>query len=86
MIRPMPTASAMADPDMPEKISDVLDQGAHVIIIEGLGANFCAGADISEFSTVRRNEETARTYETANADAFSAIAWLVAAVPPPEAL
>ena len=58
---------------LPGKIDGLLEKDARVIVVEGLGANFCAGADISEFSIVRRNEDTARYYEAANAEAFSAI-------------
>ena len=34
---------------------------------------FCAGADIGEFDAVRRDAETARTYEALNAAAFAAV-------------
>ncbi|MBO6725285.1 MAG: enoyl-CoA hydratase/isomerase family protein [Rhizobiaceae bacterium] len=53
--------TAIADPDV------------RVILISGAGDHFCAGADIGEFDTVRRNAETARAYEKANSDAFAAI-------------
>jgi enoyl-CoA hydratase/carnithine racemase len=43
------------------------------IVISGSGADFSAGADISEFDTVRRDAETARAYEAANSAAFAAI-------------
>jgi len=36
-----------------------------VIILTGAGGNFCAGADISEFSTVRADAESGRRYEAA---------------------
>jgi len=50
------------------------DCGARVILLCGGGAgDFCAGADISEFSTVRSDRETARTYEDSNSRAFAAI-------------
>ncbi|HEY5816803.1 MAG TPA: enoyl-CoA hydratase-related protein [Mesorhizobium sp.] len=44
-----------------------------VIILTGRGDNFSAGADISEFDEVRRDEETARIYEAANSAAFAAV-------------
>ena len=50
-----------------------------VIVLAGQGADFCAGADISEFDTVRRDAATARIYEGANSAAFAAIR--TAAVP-----
>jgi enoyl-CoA hydratase/carnithine racemase len=43
------------------------------IILAGAGSDFCAGADISEFDTVRRDAATARVYEAANSAAFAAI-------------
>jgi enoyl-CoA hydratase/carnithine racemase len=36
-----------------------------VIILTGAGDNFCAGADISEFSKVRRDVESGQIYEAA---------------------
>lgn len=45
---------------------------AHVLVIAGKGSDFCVGADISEFDDLRRNAETARNYESANSQAFSA--------------
>jgi len=44
-----------------------------VIVLIGRGDDFSAGADISEFDTVRRDEATARVYEAANSAAFSAV-------------
>ncbi|MGE0279647.1 MAG: enoyl-CoA hydratase-related protein [Rhizobiaceae bacterium] len=44
-----------------------------VIVLSGRGDDFSAGADISEFDTVRRDEATARVYEAANSAAFAAI-------------
>ncbi|WP_367714625.1 enoyl-CoA hydratase-related protein [Nitratireductor sp. GISD-1A_MAKvit] len=49
------------------------NKSVRVIILRGDGDNFCAGADISEFDTVRGNAETARAYENLNARAFAAI-------------
>jgi enoyl-CoA hydratase/carnithine racemase len=36
-----------------------------VVILTGAGGNFCAGADISEFETIRADAEAARAYEQA---------------------
>lgn len=44
-----------------------------VIVLSGAGSDFCAGADISEFDTVRKDAATARVYEGANSAAFAAI-------------
>lgn len=45
-----------------------------VIVVRGDGdLAFVSGADISEFATVRRDAASARAYEAANADAFSAL-------------
>jgi 1,4-dihydroxy-2-naphthoyl-CoA synthase len=49
------------------------DSSARVVILEGQGGDFCAGADISEFDTVRGNAQSARIYETENSAAFAAI-------------
>lgn len=49
------------------------DEQVRVVIISGDGGNFCAGADIAEFETVRRDAHTARNYEALNAASFSAI-------------
>ena len=46
---------------------------AHVIVLRGTGADFSAGADISEFDSVRKNSETAVAYEALNSRAFEAI-------------
>lgn len=51
-----------------------VEAGARAIIIAGAGGqDFSAGADISEFETVRKDAETARTYELENSAAFRAI-------------
>lgn len=49
------------------------DPDVRVVLIGGTGEDFCAGADIGEFDTVRRDAETARAYENANSEAFAAI-------------
>jgi enoyl-CoA hydratase/carnithine racemase len=47
---------------------------ARVVIIEGAGdQDFSAGADIAEFATLRKDAETARSYEAGNSAAFAAI-------------
>lgn len=47
---------------------------ARVVILAGAGGqDFSAGADISEFDTVRKDAETARAYELDNSLAFRAI-------------
>lgn len=54
-------------------VDDLGRSQARVVVISGAGAHFCAGADISEFETVRRDATTARAYEAANSAAFAAI-------------
>ena len=54
-------------------IDRLLAEGARVIVVNGADSHFCAGADISEFDTVRKNAETARVYEASNIEAFAAI-------------
>jgi len=49
------------------------DGVTRAIVIIGEGADFCAGADISEFEIVRRDAKTARAYEAANSEAFAAL-------------
>lgn len=52
----------------------VSDAGARVVMLTGGGTkDFSAGADISEFPTVRKDTATARVYESDNSAAFSAI-------------
>lgn len=46
---------------------------ARVLVISGAGADFSAGADISEFEAVRRDAGTARAYEEANSRAFASL-------------
>lgn len=57
---------------IPELI-DELSAKARVIVLTGAGADFSAGADISEFDVERGTAESARNYENANARAFAAI-------------
>ncbi|MFD0915575.1 enoyl-CoA hydratase-related protein [Pseudahrensia aquimaris] len=58
---------------IPPALAEMVDEGTRAIIIMGEGASFCAGADISEFDTVRKDAASAAVYEKANADAFAAI-------------
>ncbi|WP_312797671.1 enoyl-CoA hydratase-related protein [Tianweitania sp.] len=44
-----------------------------VLIVRSAGSDFSAGADIAEFETVRRDADTARSYEALNARAFAAL-------------
>src|SRR5271168_2650203 len=44
-----------------------------VVILTGAGGNFCAGADISEFSKVRNTEASAKIYNQAGEFATQAI-------------
>ncbi len=51
------------------------NKALRVVVLRGAGdLPFCAGADISEFETVRANAAGARAYEDANVVAFDAIA------------
>lgn len=58
---------------VPLAVSRLCEAGARVIVANGEGPSFCAGADISEFDVVRKNAETARIYEQSNIDAFAAL-------------
>ncbi|MDR3497357.1 MAG: enoyl-CoA hydratase [Ancalomicrobiaceae bacterium] len=50
------------------------DPHVRLIIVTGGGAKaFVSGADISEFAAVRRDADSARSYEAANASAFRAL-------------
>jgi enoyl-CoA hydratase/carnithine racemase len=49
------------------------DASVRVIVLFGEGADFCAGADISEFDTVRGDADSARRYEADNSATFAAI-------------
>jgi len=44
-----------------------------VVVLKGAGDDFCAGADIAEFDTVRAEAGSARLYEADNSAAFAAI-------------
>ena len=44
-----------------------------IILQGGGGEDFCSGADIAEFDTVRNDAVTARAYETINSQAFRAV-------------
>ncbi len=49
------------------------DPAVRAVILTGAGAHFCAGADSSEFATVRSGAEAARIYEEAADGATAAI-------------
>jgi enoyl-CoA hydratase/carnithine racemase len=61
--------------EMPTAIAWLVEScNARVILLSGDGsADFSAGADISEFDTVRKDTASALTYEASNSQAFSAI-------------
>lgn len=60
---------------LPDALDWLLDDGKiHCIVMTGGGQkDFSAGADISEFATVRDNAMQARLYEAENSAAFSAL-------------
>ncbi|MBB6487548.1 enoyl-CoA hydratase-related protein [Rhizobium lusitanum] len=59
---------------IPQAVRMLTDKAeAHVIVLCGIGADFSAGADISEFDSVRKNSKTAVAYEALNSQAFEAI-------------
>lgn len=49
------------------------DSATRVIVLRGKGSDFSAGADISEFDTLRGTAESARAYEATNSAAFAAL-------------
>lgn len=49
---------------------------ALVVVVEGSGGHFCAGADISEFETVYRDAEATRDYTDAIQEGLKALAAL----------
>ena len=53
--------------------TDLAGRDVRAVILAGAGGNFCAGADISEFSTVRADAEAGRIYEAAAEAATIAI-------------
>ncbi|GEO84927.1 MULTISPECIES: enoyl-CoA hydratase-related protein [Alphaproteobacteria] len=60
---------------IPDAVHWLCNEGeARVIVMMGAGSkDFSAGADISEFPTVRKDTATARLYESENSKAFAAI-------------
>jgi len=55
------------------------DNAVHAVVLTGAGANFCVGADVTEFNAIRENKDQSAAYETA-VDACSAA---IADVPKP---
>ena len=49
------------------------DASVRAVVLRGAGGDFCAGADIGEFDTVRGDATSARRYEAQNSAAFAAI-------------
>ena len=49
------------------------EASVRVVVLRGEGGDFCAGADIGEFETVRGDAASARIYEATNSAAFAAI-------------
>ncbi len=49
------------------------DPVVRAVVLTGAGADFCAGADITEFDAVRGSAEKARAYEAENSATFAAI-------------
>lgn len=60
---------------LPSALNWLMDEGkTHCIVMTGGGlTDFSAGADISEFATVRADAQQARLYEAENSAAFSAV-------------
>lgn len=52
---------------------DAAEEARCLVISGAPGLSFCAGADISEFSTLRATSEGGRAYEDANVEAFDSI-------------
>ncbi|MDI6026833.1 enoyl-CoA hydratase-related protein [Corticibacterium sp. UT-5YL-CI-8] len=49
------------------------DPTVRAVVLRGAGSDFSAGADISEFDTLRGAPDSARIYEAANSAAFTAV-------------
>lgn len=59
--------------ELPRIIADFEnDSRSRVLVLSGNGSDFSVGADIGEFDDLRRDSQTARDYELANSQAFSA--------------
>ncbi|WP_186398011.1 enoyl-CoA hydratase [Stappia sp. P2PMeth1] len=60
---------------IPQAVAELSsDPRVRVIVLRGAGnETFIAGADISEFATLRKDAASARAYEVSNAEAFDAL-------------
>lgn len=60
--------------ELPQALAWLVETAAsRIIILSGEGDDFSAGADISEFATVRHDAKTSRAYDTLNVIAFRAL-------------
>jgi len=68
----LPLAAWKAMPALLERLGS--DPAVRVCIVRGAGGrSFCAGADISEFATIRSTPEAAKQYDDINVAAFKAL-------------
>lgn len=57
--------------DMVDELS--AETSVRALVLGSTGPDFCAGADISEFDTMRADPDSARAYEATNSAAFAAL-------------
>ena len=50
------------------------DDAVRAVVLTGAGANFCVGADVTEFNAIRENKDQSAAYETAVDACTAAIA------------
>jgi enoyl-CoA hydratase/carnithine racemase len=55
------------------------DHSIRAIVLTGMGANFCVGADVTEFGDIRENKDQSAAYETA----VDACSMAIADIPKP---
>ncbi|WP_428641074.1 enoyl-CoA hydratase-related protein [Roseibium sp.] len=68
----LPLAAWQAMPDLLQRVA--AEGEVRVCIVRGAGGkSFCAGADISEFETIRSTPEAAKHYDEINVAAFNAL-------------